>query len=444
MVMKMSSIHHFSSHQKLQYTYFRIYVFFYYFWLALYIPFQPLYFIHIGIPIYGVFLNAGLATLLSFFIGNKWSKHAKYGNRKKFLLLGNFAMVCACIMTYFTNSFHMMLIITIVQGLAPNADVMATVLVYDLSEAAENLHLVSDTEKKYHQINIYARYRNFGSLGWAFSLPLMGILLNFVPKRVESGIMFIIAAVGFFLISIFFIIKVKEPNTSNDANEEIEDELKTVPDPTIEKTTLKEDSIIKAIQRLITNRMYLVFMIFAFFFNISSSISFQIQGIFFENFTSNYLLWGLTYSIAALAEWPVMHIVAKYVEKWSWERMIVVAYLLTAFRMFMMLILAGFYQNLIIAYLLQIMMGITYGIRLPTTTFGIHTILNKDNRTLGQSFNETIRMMGALIASLTGAVFAYFLSEELVYIAIYGVSAILGLIAGLGFLYYVQKINKTS
>jgi MFS family permease len=430
-----SSIHNFSVQQKKQYTYFQIYVFFFYFCLALFMPFQPLYFIHIGIPIYGVLLNSALATLFSFFIGNLWSKHAVPGNRKKYLLIGNIGLITACILTIFTKSFEMMLVITLIQGIVPNSDVMATVMVYDLSASAENLTLTNEGERKYHQINSYARYRKFGSLGWAISLPLMGIILNFVPNGIISGITFISSAIGFFLISLFFLLKVDEPQVKG----EISENQKEIQ---LEEDKLQQISTIKALRNLLTNKIYLTFIIFAFFYSSARSIAFQIQGIFFEGFTDNYFLWSLIYTIAALVEFPVMNIVAKYVKQWSWERMIIIAYFTTTLSMCLMLILASLFRSLLLGYFLQILTGITFGIQFPTSTYAIYTICKNQNKTLGQSFNNTIRMIGSLFANIVGAIFAYIFSENIMYVAIYGFAAICAGVAGFGYSFSVKRYKR--
>lgn len=432
-----SSFSHFSKHQRKQYTHFRIFSFMYYFFNAMVMVFQPLYFVEIGIPIYAIFLNAALAAFLSLFIENQWSKWSDKGHKKQFIALGNASLIITAIMIFFTHDFWMMIAITLVRGFTPNSDTLVTVMVYELSEAGENLHNYNEVDRNYHKINSFARFRKFGSIGWAICLPLIGLLLNITGL----GINFFIAAGGLTVLTVYFYIAVDEINNDNKSSDELS--LNETPPRKVTQKT-NENSALVSIRRILKNPLYLGFMICAFMFNSSRSVYFQVQGLFYNLFAQdNYFLLAWIYSIAAFAEWPTMNIIAKSVRKWSWEKMVIISYISTGIRMITVLLLIILQGNIFWGYLIQISTGIILGIRLPSETFGIHTILKKNERTVGQSFNNTIRVMGALVGNLIGSLFAYILSnEEQIYLGIFIFAAILAFASGITFIFFIRRRMK--
>ncbi len=409
-----------------QYRYLQIYTFFRYWFLSYWIVFQPLYFKEVlNFSITQILINAALAPILSLIFQNSWSKIVdQTQNIKKYITIGNFSLIIVSTMTIYVNSFLMMLVLTIIIQVSPNGDILSNVLVYNLSDRVSDIP-DDPIEKRYHNINLFARYRRFGSLGWAIGLPIGGLILN------ETGlwINFIICSIGLMILSIWFIIAVNEKIIlSKHHSLELSPSDQVVP---VEINT-KKSTLLSNYSRLFRNRIYISFIIASLFYAIAFRTTLSVQGLFYNILSQNNyfeLVW--IYSIAALAEWPVMTILAKQVKKIGWQNVIVLSYIISGIRMAFMPFIIIFYGNIYWGYIFQIFNGIVYGMWWPTSTFGIYISLPKDQKAIGQSFYGSIELIGTFLGSLIGAIIsAIVLDENLTYFCIHWIAGVVAVISG--------------
>ena len=418
-----------------QYRYLQLYTFFRYLLMSYWVVFQPLYFMDRGFSLTEILINAALAPILSLIFQNSWSRIVdQKQSLKKFIIIANISIIVTSTLTIFVNSFLMMLLLTIIVQLGPNGDALTNILVYKLSDRVTD---ISDdlNEKRYHNINLFARYRRFGSMGWVIGLPIMGLILNITGL----GINFIICSIGLSILSVCFVLIIKEKIIFSS-----EDLIKCTPCPDelipIEKKNQKT-SLIQNYRKLFRNKLYIYFIIASLFYAIAFKSTLSVQGLFYNLFSKdNYFELVWIFVIAALAEWPVMTLVAKQVKKMGWENVIVLSYILSGIRLIFMPFIVIFMGNIYWGYLLQISTGILYGLRWPTATFGIYISLPKEQKASGQTFFGTIELIGAFLGGVIGAVISIIIfDEKLSYFYLHWIAGVIAIISGLLFIVFTRN-----
>jgi MFS family permease len=421
-----------------EYSYLKVYSFFWWAFYSLLVIFTPLYLIRNGFPLWAIFLNGALEAVISLFIQNFWAKQSDHnGKIKEYMILGNIFIVAACIFIIFVDSFWKLLFLTLILRSGPSSDVFATVLSYRFADKLQIGDLTDCTEvenKNYNKINVFAQYRKYGSIGWAFMAPIGGLIINkygFTPN-------FIFAAIGFIIISLFAFYYINFETVT------CETESNQAKDENIGKNKI---GIIESYKNLFKNKVFANFMIAVFIFSIATQLTYQSQGIFYGLFApNNYVLIALTFSVAALMEWPIMSIIAKRVNKTGWEKMVLISYISTAVRFTLTPLLILLNGNIWWAYLFQISTGIIFGMRLPSTTFGIHIVLKDNQKTLGQSLNNTLRLFGSIIGSIFGAIISYILVEQYTdsFIYIYWLAATASFLSALFFFFSTTRMHQIN
>ncbi|HMB65406.1 MAG TPA: MFS transporter, partial [Patescibacteria group bacterium] len=210
---------------------------------SFFVIFQPLYLVHaINLPLWAVFINGAVESIFTIFIQSKWSDAAdKTGNLRRYMFIGNLFMAFVALFMLLVQNLFMLFVLSFLYRASPNSDVFATTYIYQISDYippesggteqdggsnSRQVYTDSDSrgrpvvlsasQKKYNQINTFAHYRRFGSIGWAIFAPFGGWLCNlfgFIP-------VFMVCALGFALLSIAILYAVDEgPNFNRNKNQ---------------------------------------------------------------------------------------------------------------------------------------------------------------------------------------------------------------------------------
>jgi hypothetical protein len=428
----------FSPELRRQYRNLNIYAFFV-FWLYAYTyVFTPLYLVQ-KLELWELFVNWSISPILSLVVQNYWSKRVDDTNKfKKYILVSNLALAVFSVYTIYVSSFWMLLVMTVFGSIVPNGDLLANVLVYRLSDRVTS-GIESPVEKRYHNINIFARYRRYGSIGFAFGLPIIGYVLNLTGLR--SGINFWICALGLVLISIWFMHAIDERLilAPQDEAKRVVEEPKASP----KKKAQVSSSLWQKYRALFSNRVYFGFILASFLYYIAYASTESVQGLFYnlisrDNFFE--LIW--VYVIAALIEWPVMTVVAKQVKRIGWEKMMALVYVLSGIRWTIMPLIFILNGNILWGYLLQLYSGTLFGLNWPTTTFGLYVSLPDDQKALGQTFYGTMSSIAAFFGGLVGVVLSLNISDQyLMYYYLHWIAGIFGVLSGL-LLYHFRRRTR--
>jgi MFS family permease len=142
--------------------------------------------------------------------------------------------------------------------------------------------------------------------------------------------------------------------------------------------------------------------------------------------------------VAAFIEWPVMSIVASKVKSIGWEKMIMIAYIMSGINLGLVPFVLLLNGTIWYGYAIQIITGLVFGLRQPTTTFGIYNSLENNQKSLGQSFFQTISLIGAFLGHLIGALISFITPNGIsVFYGIYWFASIIAI--GSAFIFYLIK-----
>jgi MFS family permease len=455
---------------KKQHIFLKFYSFFWWASLSVVNVFQAIYFVKVGIPIHQIFFNSAIAVFVSLFIVNFWSKVSDRIQKKKiFIIAGNISRIIAFLFLPFANDVPTMLIYTFIFSSGPHSDALLISYIYKLSDYTNPE--IKQTRPVYHQIRSYTEIRKFGSIGWAIMLPFGGLIIN----QFGFGASFFTSAVILIVITILFAIFFKEDtlksfidqekdaclnpptsqpplpsisrNTTINSNSSINSNTTIKSNTTINSNTAiknnvstKESSLFRQITNILKNHMYSIFILVSFVAAIAAAMNNTIFSVFNSRFSfDNYILLGLTWSVNAFIEYPVMMIVAERIEKSGWINVLIFTYLLSTIRLMLNPLLIIFNGTIIWVYIFQIINGFNFGLGWPATTLGLHSNLEKHQKSLGITFFTTVQQAGTLTGNLIGQLLSFMLNnEDIFYISLYITAAIIYVFAAL-FLYLKSK-----
>ncbi len=436
-----------------KYKFLCAYSFFWWGFYSLYVIFQPLYLVHqVKMPLWAVFLNGAIESIVTIVVASKWSDLAdKTGNLRLFLLVGNVVMASVSFLILSVENLWSLFMLSILFRASPSPDVFSTIYVYQLSDyhnlSGSESNPILDlkpVERKFRQINTFAKYRRFGSIGWALVAPFGGWLCNLYG----IGLNFAIAGVGFLTLSIIAYYKLdrgpkysKTPskNQFGPASINLGGEINSIGDYRRDEIQGKNASYLEAkpktywdsIKGLFTNKIFVAVLVSSLLYSVAEAVTYSTQGIFYGILTdNNYVLIALAYSIAAFIEWPVMTLIAKHLGKYGWTSVVSATYAMAAARQGFIALVAIFRGGILWVYLIQMFRGVIFGSYLPTITFGIYSSMKKSPN-LSLSFHRSIKIVGALMGNLFGALLSWLIADEVnMFVALFVMALILSLMAG--------------
>lgn len=388
-----------------QYTFLKIYSFFWWAFYSMVFVFNTLYFKEIGIELNVIFLNSALSVIFSMFVINGWSKLSdKMNSRKPFIILGNVFFIASFLYLPFVNSIFDMFIYTIIFYSAPSSDSILISYIYKISDYTNPN--ISNNRPIYNKIRTYAYIRKYGSIGWASMLPISGIIIDNYGYQVN----FLASAIFMLILTIIFALKF---------NENVILELNGGKSQKNEKWMIckikesSKSSLIENLRIILKNPIFSLFIIVSFIAAISNAMSTTVFSIFNSKFSQNsYLLLGLTWSINAYIEYPVMNIASKTIEKYKWYNIVVFTNFILMFRLLLNPLLLLFDGTIYWIYVFQILNGINFGLNWPATTYGLNSNLDEDQKSLGMTFFTSIRLAGNLVGNLLGSLVAFLIPDE--------------------------------
>ncbi|MBD3351751.1 MAG: MFS transporter [Candidatus Lokiarchaeota archaeon] len=416
---------------KYQLLFLKIYSFFWWAFFSMVFVFQSVYFAEIGISLNKIFINSAVAVIFSLFIVNLWSKISdKTHKKKKFIIVGNLMRCISFAFLPFVNSFPTMLIYTIIFNSGPHPDAILITYIYKISSFTDSEQ--SQKRPIYHKIYTYANIRKFGSIGWAAMLPFSGLIVDFFGFQVN----FLVSAVCLAIMTLIFTIIFDETIIVKLANED-----EKMAD---EKSNLHNFTLLTNLKNILKNQMYRIFILIVFVVAISGAMNTTVFSIFNFKFSNDsYFLLSLTWSFNAALEYPIMLLAPKLIERYKWQNVMVITYILGTIRHLLNPLVIIFDGTIVWIYFFQIINGFTFGLGWPATTYGINSNLDEDQKSLGMTFYNSIKLMGNFIGNLIGSIIASLIANEnIFYYILYTISALISLIAAIAFGLKAKKLRK--
>ena len=411
--------------------------------------FQSVYFAEVGIDLDKIFLNSALSVIFSLLVVNLWSKVSdKTDQKKKFIVIGNVFRLIAFAFLPIVRDVPSMFVYTIILNSGPNPDSIFISYVYKISDY---INPKQQNERPiYHKISTYTEIRKFGSVGWACMLPFAGLIIDTLGFKWN----FLFSASLLGIMTLIFALKFDESLVKNlaPADEDRIDQhddlnsnnpilnLGTKSDETAESVESVDESpydvgssLWKNIKWILRNEMYKIFIVVSFIAAIAGSMSTTIFSIFNNQFSNDsYILLSLTWSVNAFIEYPIMNLVSDKVEKYGWQRVIIFTYFLGMIRFLLNPLLLLFDGTIIWIYLFQIINGINFGLSWPATTYGLNVNLDKDQKSLGMTFYNSMKLAGNFTGNMIGSLIALMITDsDMFYNTLYVLAASISLIAAL-------------
>lgn len=415
-----------------QYIFLKFYSFFWWAFYSMVFVFNTIYFKEIGIELNVIFLNSALSVIFSMFVINGWSKLSdKMNSRKPFIILGNLFFIASFLFLPFVNSIVDMFLYTIIFYSAPSSDSILISYIYKISDYINPN--TSNNRPIYNKIRTYAYIRKYGSIGWASMLPISGIIIDNYGYKVN----FLASAVLMAILTIVFMFLFNEKITYKEETRNDKNGKRLI-------SKIKESSkssLMKNLHIILKNPIFSLFIMVSFIAAISNAMSTTVFSIFNSKFSQNsYLLLGLTWSINAYIEYPVMNIASKTIEKYKWYNIVVFTNFLLMFRLLLNPLLLLFNGTIYWIYVFQILNGINFGLNWPATTYGLNSNLDEDQKSLGMTFFSSIRLAGNLVGNLLGSLIAFLVPDEnTFYYALYILAAFFLLLSSFLLFYKIKK-----
>ncbi len=396
--------------------------------------FVQMYMATLGFPIEHFFTFASITVVTALVSQNIMSRLSdRIGNRLPFVVLAKFCLALALCCFAFIPTLTMSLVYAVLAN-ALSGEVFLVAIVYELIDANQ-ITSHSASSRPLNKSGEYAKYRVFGSIGWAWTAPFSGWAITALNGG-SSGIwgyqvMFMVSAIGLvanalFLFSILYGFHPK-----------ISPELPDNP-PSLSNNGR-------------TSRFYLspVFLML-----VISSFVFQI-GLAFGNITfAPFLKRGLGTDAAFLGllmftwancEIPLFYLSSYAALKYRWQLPVLLGF---AFQVIKMSTYAFIVTPSLLWVVIMVQFFNQFGISFPAVTYGITNNIAPQRKALGTSLYQTINLAGGFVGSLLGTSLAISLGPEAETLAGYKVffiwSAILAAVAiGLFLIFHSIAKEKT-
>lgn len=411
-----------------QYRFLKVYSFFWWAFYGMIFVFQTVYFAEVGIDLDKIFLNSALSVVFSLLVVNLWSKVSdKTKKKKKFIVIGNIFRIAAFAFLPLVNNIQTMFIYTIILNSGPNPDSILISYIYQISD-----HINPEQREKrpiYHKIRTYTQIRKFGSIGWASMLPFSGLIIDTFGFEMN----FIVSAVLLASMTVVFTVRFDESLIKKSKTILLNTPEESSSAVTLEEKLDENSSLWANIRWILRNKMYNVFIIVSFIAAIAGAMSTTVFSIFNSQFSNNsYILLGLTWSVNAFVEYPIMNLVSDKVEKYGWQRVIIFTYFLAMIRLLLNPLLLIFDGTIIWIYLFQIINGVNFGLNWPATTLGLHENLDENQKSLGMTFYNSMKLAGNFTGNMLGSLIALLLTDsDLFYNTLYVLAASISFIAAI-------------
>lgn len=251
----------------------------------------------------------------------------------------------------------------------------------------------------------YASFRVWGSIGFAVSAFLFGILLQSDKGHPQLIAFLTIGTILFSLILSFFL---KDSRTS----------MKKIE--------------FSGIYQIILSRKLLIFLLLILIFAIAHRTNDAFLSIYLHDLGANQALIGFSWTVSSLSEIPIFFLLSRYGTRYKELPLLALA----SFAYVLRYVLMSLTEEPYFIIMIQALHSITFGIFLFSALRYITQLVPDQYRATGQAiFTVVWSGMAGLISSLLGGVIFDHWGGHTLYIC----AAAVALVAGIGFLYAHYK-----
>jgi MFS transporter, PPP family, 3-phenylpropionic acid transporter len=375
---------------------------------ALFTPFMSPYYTKAGMSAVEIGILLTIAPIFSCLIQPLWAILSdRTGRRRRVLSIVAFGSSLSVLSYYIGKTFLFFLIASILLAIFMTS-------IVPLSDAI----ILRSTEK--NQLD-FSKIRMGGTIGYAIFVTIAGSIV-----RINPNLAFAMGSIGFLVL--FFLVLLLPRDEQGDS-----------PKITEKTPAVKERNTKRSLFHIFETKEIYFLLAFAFISQFGLSFHFSFQGVYMLEMGLTEHTIGITSSIAALSELPILFVINRVMKKLRAERIILIACLLLGLRIFMF---TG--EGLLFVILSHILHGITYMSIYFCCAVFISRNVKPENQSKGQSI---LALLQTGIASITGNILGGLLVDLYSMKTAYRIISVLvvaaaGLIALLQFLYQRKQVSE--
>ncbi len=351
--------------------------------MAMYTPYLSSYYTKAGISAVEIGILLTVAPLSSFLIQPIWAIISdRTGRRKDVLSLVVLGSALSILSYYIGKTFVSFLIASILFAIFMTS-------IVPLSDAL----ILSSAHK--NQLD-FSKIRMGGTIGYAIFVILSGSII-----KLNSDLAYIMGSVGF--LCLFFFVR-RLPK----------DEPKDITDKKELQLTRQEKKTKKSFFHIFESKQIYFLLAFAFISQVGLSFHFSFLGVYMLDMGMTEGTIGITNSIAAFSELPVLFLMKRIMKKISIQKIIFTACMLLGLRL---LLITG--DSLLFIILSQTLHGITFMSIYFSCAIFISKNVKPENLSRGQSMLALIQTgLASIIGNILGGFLVDTYSLKTAYITI--------------------------
>ncbi len=360
--------------------------------------FVQMYMATLGFPIEHFFTFATVAVVTALLSQNIMSRLSdRIGNRLPFVVLAKICVALAISSFALIPTLAMSLVYAVLAN-ALSGEVFLVAIVYELIDEKQAT-MSSESSRPLNKSGEYAKYRVFGSIGWAWTAPFSGWVIAAFNGG-STGIwgyqvMFIVSALGLvgnslFLCSILWGHPPPKPPDFQDNPASLSNEGKN--------------------SRFYLTPIFLMLVVSSFVFQIGLAFGSNAFAPFLKRgLGTDESFLGLLMFTWANCEIPLFFLSSYVAQKYSWQLLVLLGF---GFQVIKMSIYAFIVTPDLLWVVVMVQFFNQFGISFPAVTYGITNTIAPRRKALGTSLYQTINLAGTFVGSLLGTSLALSLGAE--------------------------------
>ncbi len=381
----------------------------------------------LGVSLSGIFLLNLLIIVVTFFSSTVLNQRSDLlKKRKAFMVLAFFLRTVGILVLALSDNIYMFVIYSIIINIL-NPISFDVAIIYELGEIIEQLtHEIGGTPVNPNAATrYYLKYRLFGSLGWAITAPVAGLLIGVLNDTLANSdgfpgtvggyrIFMLLAFVLYAVVMIVFLAEYNEPFIAR-VKETLPAPQRNEPEPANAQVDPHQE------EHRVVSRPIALLLVAIFLFQIGASLFQTPYAIFMKTISHGNLFYvGISYFCSAILEAPLFYVAYWLIKKRGYAFTLSLAFLVEIIRVTLTVLVIPLGRPEIV---LPLQMMNSFGFRWPALTHGI-SVVSHTRKASGANLNLVMEKAGGFSGSLIGTFTAGSESEIAAYNSIFAFSLI--------------------
>ncbi|MBN2154026.1 MAG: MFS transporter [Candidatus Lokiarchaeota archaeon] len=359
----------------------------------------------LGVSLSGIFLLNLLVIIVTFFSSTILNKRSDLLNKRKaFMVLAFFLRSLGILVLALSSEVYMVIIYTVIINIL-NPISLDVAIIHELGEVIDQLtHEVEGTPvNPSAATRYYLKYRLFGSLGWAITAPVAGLLIGTINGALSSGNAFLGSVGGYrvFMLIAFTLYAAVTAVFSTIYDERMIARVKAALPPSIKDGTTSsgDPAVIDQANGRAGSRLLALLLAAIFLFQIGASLFQTPYALFMKTFSRGNLFYvGISYFCSAILEAPLFSVAYWMIKKRGYAFTLSFAFLVEIARVSLTVVAIPIGIPEIV---LPLQMLNSFAFRWPALTHGV-SVVSQKRRATGVNLNLVMEKAGGFCGSLMG------------------------------------------